>query len=85
MKIITDNIKAILSIIVVILGFGYFFMCSLRDLKPDPQILIAMVTSFSTVLGYHFGSSSKAESKPTVNVTGDSPTVQTSLPGEKVV
>jgi hypothetical protein len=58
MKNITDNIKAILSIIVVVLGISYFYMCSLRDIKPDPQILIAMVGSIGTCLGYYFGSSS---------------------------
>jgi hypothetical protein len=82
MKTITDNIKAILSILVVALGFAYFFMCSIRNLKPDPQILIAMVTSVSAVLGYHFGSSSsKADNKPTVQnaetVNVQTPTTQT--------
>ena len=67
MKTISDNIKAILSIVVIFFSFAYFAMCSIRELKPDPQILIAIVGSVGTVLGYHFGSSSsKNESKPTV-------------------
>lgn len=59
MSILSDNIKSILAILTVVLTIGYFFMCSLRNLKPDPQILIAMVTANSQVLSYFFGSSSK--------------------------
>lgn len=60
MKVISDNIKAILAIIVVVLSITYFYMCSLRDIKPDPQILIAMVGAMSGCLGYYFGASSKS-------------------------
>jgi hypothetical protein len=71
MKQLTDNIKAILAIIVVVLGISYFYMCSLRDIKPDPQILIAIVGSVGTCLGYYFGSSS-SKSEPTAKTdTGD--------------
>lgn len=59
MSLLSDNIKSILAITTVVLTIGYFFMCSLRNLKPDPQILIAMVTANSQVLSYFFGSSSK--------------------------
>lgn len=55
---------------------GYFFMCSIRDIKPDPQITIAMVGALGTVLGYFFGSSSSSGKKtdvPTVTNTGDAP------------
>lgn len=70
MKILSDNIKAILSIIVVTMSIGYFYMCSIRDLKPDPQILIAMVGAMGTVLGYFFGASSKQD--PTIKTdSGD--------------
>lgn len=64
MKQITDNIKAILSIIVVVMSICYFYMCSLRDIKPDPQILIAMVGAMSGCLGYYFGASSKTNENP---------------------
>lgn len=60
MNSITENIKAILSIIVVVMSICYFYMCSLRDIKPDPQILIAMVGAMSGCLGYYFGASSKS-------------------------
>jgi hypothetical protein len=72
MKQLTDNIKAILSVIVVVCSLAYFYMCSIRNIKPDPQILIAMVSIVTMVLGYYFGSSSKSD-KPTV---GEADTVQ---------
>ena len=65
MKQLTDNIKAVLSVIVVVTSISYFFMCSIRNIKPDPQILIAMVSIVTMVLGYYFGSSSKSNDKPT--------------------
>ena len=60
---LNDNIKPILAIIVVVLGFAYFFYCALENLKPDPQILIAVVGSVGTSLGYYFGSSSGSSKK----------------------
>ena len=81
---LNNNIKPILALVIVILGFGYFYMCSLRDIKPDPQILIAMVAAVSGATGYYFGSSSGSSAKndiiattagnPSVT-TGDSTTV----------
>lgn len=60
---LNDNIKPILAVIIIVLGFGYFYMCSLRDIKPDPQILIAFVASIAGVTGYFFGSSSGSSKK----------------------
>jgi hypothetical protein len=60
---LNKNIKPILALVIVTLGFAYFFMCSLRDIKPDPQILIAMVASVSAATGYYFGSSSGSTAK----------------------
>lgn len=77
---LSDNIKPVLALIVVLLGFSYFYMCSIRNLKPDPQILIAFVSTISLATGYYFGSSSSSSKKddllaekPTVTNTGDSP------------
>lgn len=58
---LSDNIKPLLAVIIIVLGLGYFYMCSIRDLKPDPQILIAFVSIISMCTGYYFGSSSKAD------------------------
>lgn len=60
---LNSNIKPILALVIVLLGFGYFYMCSIRDIKPDPQILIAMVTSVSLAIGYYFGSSQGSTKK----------------------
>lgn len=60
---LNDNIKPILALVIVVLGFGYFYMCSIRNIKPDPQILIAMVAAVSGATGYYFGSSSGSSKK----------------------
>ena len=54
---LNDNIKPLLGILIAVSVIGYFFMCSIRNIKPDPQITIAMVSALSIVLGYFFGSS----------------------------
>lgn len=87
MNSLTTNIKAILSVLVVIFVFTYFFYCAVDNVKPDPQILIAVVGASGTVLGYWFGSSSGSAKKdetiadvvntPTVTQTGDKPVVNT--------
>lgn len=61
--ILSDNIKPILALLIVILGFSYFYMCSIRDIKPDPQILIAFVSTISVATGYYFGSSQGSSKK----------------------
>lgn len=63
---LNNNIKSILAIIVVVLGISYFYMCSIRNIKPDPQILIAIVGSLGTVLGFFFGSSAGSAKKDEV-------------------
>lgn len=60
---LNKNIKPALAAILVVLGYGYFFMCSIRDIKPDPQILIAVVAGVSATTGYYFGSSSGSSKK----------------------
>jgi len=60
---LNTNIKSILSIIVLLFGFSYFFYCALTSVKPDPSITIAVVGFVGSVLGYWFGSSSGSASK----------------------
>lgn len=73
---LNKNIKPVLAIIVTVLGVSYFYMCSIRDIKPDPQILIAIVGSLGTVLGYFFGSSSSSAKKDDIISTqATTPTV----------
>lgn len=57
------NIKPLMGLIIILMGFAYFYMCSLRNIKPDPQVLIAVVASVSAVTGYWFGSSSGSSKK----------------------
>lgn len=68
---LNENIKPILALVIVILGFSYFYMCSLRDIKPDPQILIAFVSTISMAIGYYFGSSSGSAKKDDALVSKD--------------
>lgn len=85
---LNNNIKPILAIIIVILGFGYFYMCSIRNIKPDPQILIAMVAAVAAATGYYFGSSQGSSKKDDAlvgnvgnpTVTGSNPVVNVSPP-----
>ncbi len=86
---LNDNIKPILAICIVTVSFAYFFMCSIRNLKPDPQILIAFVTSVGVVIGYFFGSSSGStkkdeiiSQKPTVTQTGTDAVTNVVTPNE---
>lgn len=73
---LNKNIKPILALIVVILGFSYFYMCSIRNIKPDPQILIAVVSSIGVAIGYYFGSSSgSAKKDDTIAETISNPVV----------
>lgn len=72
---LNDNIKPILGFVVLTFAFTYFFTCSLRDLKPDPQILIAFVGAVGTVLGYFFGSSSSSAKKDELIANNQSPVV----------
>lgn len=60
---LNNNIKGILSIIVLTFVFTYFFFCLVAKVKPDPQITIANVGALGTVLGYWFGSSQGSTTK----------------------
>lgn len=90
---LSNNIKPILALLIVTLGFGYFYMCSIRNIKPDPQILIAMVTSVSLAIGYYFGSSQGSTKKDDTiaqnmgnpAVTGANPTVNVTPQTEQPV
>ena len=63
MKQITDSIKPILALIVMLATFSYFFIVLFSDHKPDPQIIIAIVAIQQITLNYYFGNSSGAAKK----------------------
>lgn len=81
---INENIKSVLALITVIGGFSYFYMCSIRNIKADPQILIAFVSTISLVTGYFYGSSSGQAKKdenglnPTISTNSDTTNVNVS-------
>lgn len=63
MKKFTDNIKPILAMTIIILGFAYFFFTTFAGIKPNDQILIAIVGTMTTAIGYYFGYSSGSAKK----------------------
>lgn len=78
MKVISENIKSILALIIVIGAFSYLFMITL--INDDDQILsqalIAVVTALSGATGYYFGYSQGAAKKDEVLSTmASQPTV----------
>jgi ABC-type enterochelin transport system permease subunit len=58
MQKLSDQIKPILAMSIVLLGFIYFFMTTFTETKPNDQILIAIVGLMGGASGYYFGSSS---------------------------
>lgn len=63
MKTLTENIKAILSVLVIILSFAYLFAITFTGVKADPQVIIFMVGAVGTVLNFWLGSSSSSQKK----------------------
>jgi predicted ABC-type exoprotein transport system permease subunit len=57
MKIIMTNIKPLLAIFILLLGFAYYFINLFNHTKPNDQILIAIVSLTSQVTAYYFGAS----------------------------
>jgi len=62
MKQFSENIKSILAIIIVIFGFGYFYLVAFFGVYND-QITIAIVGILGVVIGYYFGSSQGSAKK----------------------
>lgn len=63
MKTLSDHIKSILALILIVLGFGYFFLCTFGDFEADPQIIIAIVALMTNAVNYFFGSSTGGTKK----------------------
>lgn len=83
MKIITDNIKAILSLIIVVMTYTIFIIILFRyanDNNAVSQVIIAVVGGFGVATGYYFGysqgSSKKDETLATMAANASQPTVQ---------
>lgn len=64
MKAISEHIKAILALIVIISGIAYIFVTALIPPRnPDSQGLIAMVGFVNLVAGYYWGASQGGSKK----------------------
>ncbi|WP_144893747.1 hypothetical protein [Flavobacterium tiangeerense] len=71
MKKLSDKIKPIIAIVIVMMSFTYFFVSTFLG-KENPQILIAIVAALSGVIGYYFGSSSgSAKKQDTIDKLAD--------------
>jgi hypothetical protein len=86
MKTISDNIKSILAIIIVVLAFGYYYLVAFFGVVND-QITIAIVGILGVVVGYYFGSSQGSakkqdtidnlQNKAIADIGGSTPPVKT--------
>lgn len=63
MKNISDHIKAILALIIIVGSFTYFFLDRFSETKGDDQIIIAIVGMCSGVIGYFYGSTNSSSKK----------------------
>jgi hypothetical protein len=80
MKTLSDNIKALLALVIALGSFGYLFMITILY-KSDPQVLsqsiIAIVGVLGTATGYYFGSSATKKQDSPAIVGGDNITNNT--------
>lgn len=66
MNQVTEHIKSIIALIVVISSFTYFFLVAFTGIKADNQIIIAIVGTLGVVIGYYFGTSQGSSKKDEV-------------------
>jgi len=60
---LSDSVKPILAFTIVVLAFAYFFLTTFTGVKPNDQILIAIVGVMGLATGYYFGNSSGSAKK----------------------
>jgi uncharacterized membrane protein YfcA len=60
---LNNNIKSILAIIIVTAALAYFFLVTIKEVKGNDQITIAIVSVLSSATGYYFGSSAGSAKK----------------------
>jgi len=63
MKQISENIKSILALIIVVMSYGYFFGVTFFGLEEQSQILMAIVGTLGFITGYYFASSHSSAKK----------------------
>lgn len=68
MKFSGDNVKSVLALMVIAFCFAYFMTTTLADIKPNDQIVIALVAFANVILGYYFGTTQgSAKKDETIN------------------
>lgn len=63
MKLISDNIRAIIALLINVSVIAYFFVVTIQEKKPDQAIIIAMVGALGMVNGYYYGSTTGQSKK----------------------
>lgn len=66
MKTLTDNIKSILTIVVILISYGMLVLILLKygdDKQIVSQVLIAVISGITGILGYYYGYSQGASKK----------------------
>lgn len=54
MSFLSNNIKPILGLLIIVLAFTYYFVNLFNHTKPNEQVLIAIVGLCGQVVGYFF-------------------------------
>lgn len=63
MKLLQNNIKPILALLIVLLGFAYIFITTLLKIEPNEQAFIAVFGLMTMATGYYFGASTGTAKK----------------------
>lgn len=64
MRFLTEYIKPIIGLFVVVLSFAYFFFTYfVGKSQADPQVIIAIIAALTQVLSYYYGNSQGAAKK----------------------
>lgn len=66
MKTLSDHIKPLLAIVIVVLAFIYFFAVLAIERHVNDQVIIAIVAMVSAATGYYYGSNTGSSKKDQV-------------------
>lgn len=66
MKQISEHIKPILALIIIVLSFTYFFAILIIQEQVNDQVLIAIVSMVTGAIGYYYGSTTGSSRKDEV-------------------
>lgn len=66
MKTVSENIKPLLALLIVVLAFTYFFAILIIQEQVNDQVIIAIVAMVSGATGYYYGSNTGTAKKDEV-------------------